>query len=168
MHVDEGKFNATTLRRHFFDKFAASKGFDSLVAANWYKVTKEEINSAKGSGILVAYQCSLMKALLHLYPSIGLDPTKFKSIPRNYWKSAENRRGFLVAFARRKKFDPLVAASWYSANIIASFYSSKKGRGMLASYYKGSLAKALLHLFPNIGVVESKLSRSRRKRKKRL
>ena len=34
-------------RRKFFEKMAASQGFDPLIAANWYTQTKETIMSYK-------------------------------------------------------------------------------------------------------------------------
>ena len=34
--------------------------------------------------------------------------------PDDYWKQVKNRRRYFEAFAREKKFDPLVAENWYS------------------------------------------------------
>lgn len=34
-------------RRHFFERFAADKGFDPLIAQNWYSITHEQLDEYK-------------------------------------------------------------------------------------------------------------------------
>jgi hypothetical protein len=84
------------------------------------------------------YKGSFIRALLDVFPDIGLDQTKFAIVPRkfffflfcfsvtfekerkilritdHYWQNIDNRRNFFIEVARSKGFDPLVAKSWYS------------------------------------------------------
>lgn len=92
-----------------------------------------------------------------------------------YW-SSENRqniRSFLEKFAKDNNFDPLVAENWYAVssshvskqvrNVIYLFANiattnpPQEGAAMLA-YYNGSLVRALLDLFPNIGLEKSRFA----------
>ena len=64
---------------------------------------------------------------LHLFPEIGLDVTKFASVPskktlRNieliiylefHWSDNYNRRQFFEQVAQKRGFDPLIAENWY-------------------------------------------------------
>ena len=71
------------------------------------------------------------RALLDLFPHIGLEKTKLwtRGIPLNQvsniqnlnlsidltdWRDAKNRRKLFEDFAKRNQFDPLVAEHWYA------------------------------------------------------
>ena len=89
-------------------------------------------------------------------------------------------REFFTSFAKESRFDPLVAANWYTVKAesvhtrpvfflssSSSFFSfvvflvtylySKRARFVMA-HYKGSLSKTLMHAFPNIGLHESQFA----------
>lgn len=91
-------------RRLFFDEFAKSRGFDPLLASNWYDFISDDFIKIKvciclfllfhtyvfilfllkgGSGVLKHYDGSYSQALLDVYPFIGLEALKFKFIPSN-------------------------------------------------------------------------------------
>ena len=86
----------------------------------------------------------------------------------NYWSEESNRKNLFLAFAREQKFDPLIAQNWYSASrqaftrfkvsassppsALAVHLLDLKGSCTVLLYYKGSFGKALLQLFPNIGL----------------
>lgn len=65
---------------------------------------------------------------MHVYPDIGLNPTKFPYIPsillfyfilhiyfiaEGYWSEFSNRKLFFDNFAKEKKFDYSVPENWY-------------------------------------------------------
>jgi len=106
-----------------------------------------------------------MKALCELFPNIGIDEMKFPVLPRNYWANANNQREFFVQFAIGNKFDPLVPTNWYDVSR-TQILSKKAARSVLA-YYSNSFRKALLCLFPDIGVDEVMFKRNLQKRKRK-
>ena len=93
-----------------------------------------------GVGLLNLYTRSLSKALLDIFPNIGLDRSLFNFRPRisltpsfyfilliipsssllfffftseNFWQEKGNMRKFFDSIARSKKFNPLTADNWY-------------------------------------------------------
>lgn len=73
------------------------------------------------------FQGSIIKALLHIYPDIGLDPTKFTrtlividwllvrfnlALGR-YWHVLANRKRVFDKFAKHKQFDADNPDNWY-------------------------------------------------------
>ena len=94
----------------------------------------------KGAEVVLKFHSgSLSKALLALFPEIGLDETRFRInrrmchspvilfiafliisnstthnlISANFWQNSKNRRSFFEDFASRSTFDPLVVRNWY-------------------------------------------------------
>jgi len=59
------------------------------------------------------YGNSYRKALMALFPDIGLDFSKFSKMSQNYCKNVDNQRGFFIDFAREQGFDPRNADMWY-------------------------------------------------------
>eukprot|EP00026_Physarum_polycephalum_P001049 Phypoly_transcript_01050.p1 GENE.Phypoly_transcript_01050~~Phypoly_transcript_01050.p1 ORF type:complete len:906 (+),score=142.25 Phypoly_transcript_01050:476-3193(+) len=142
-------------RRKWFDRFAKLHKFDPLKPSNWYKMKLDTIFAIKGGkNILEYYSRSLAKALIHAYPEIGFDQNKFPVVYKFYWQSKENRRKFFIDFAAGNDFDPLVAANWYSRSFRE--FIAWKGASRVLSYYDASYTKALLDLFPDIGLDVSK------------
>ena len=90
-----------------------------------------------------------------------------------YWAEVANRKQVLLDFAAHYQFDPLVAANWYQAPLhdlyevflfLFGFFSylfklllfflkmyPQKSRSML-NFYGNSVTRALVHLFPDIGL----------------
>jgi len=66
------KWGIVETRREFFDELAKKRGHDSRDTFAWYNITKKDVVAAGGSGLLNHYQCSVKKALISLYPNIGL------------------------------------------------------------------------------------------------
>jgi len=89
-------------RKRFFDSFAAKYGFDPLQASKWYSVSSTSVMSEKvthwlsfnccylffndllqgGISVLAYYGKSIARALMAVYPSIGLHEAKFSHAPR--------------------------------------------------------------------------------------
>jgi len=94
------------------------------------------------------YYKSLASALAHLYPNIGLDPSQFVKAPSKYWQQPQNRRTFFFEYAKKAGFDPLIADNWYP--IARETVLSEKGGPSALDFYKGSLAQALISVFPHV------------------
>jgi hypothetical protein len=62
--------------------------------------------------VLFYHNNNITKALVDLFPNIGLDPAKFIYV--SYWDKSENRRIFFENYAKKYDFDPLVPKNWYS------------------------------------------------------
>lgn len=85
--------------RDFFDSFAHTFGFDPLIPDNWYNVPQKDVlqhvckfdyaflcnnnfiyKNGNGISVLYHYKNSVIKALLDVYPNIGLNISKFKIV----------------------------------------------------------------------------------------
>jgi len=143
-------------RRKFFENYAAERGFDPLLAENWYLQSGEQILQTKGARRVISYhKGSLAKTLIDLFPGIGLDKSRFSS---KRWGDSVNRRKFFENYARENGFDPLEPENWYAQP--TSKILAVKGALRVRKYHKNSLAQALVDLFPNIGLNKSKLRKS--------
>eukprot|EP00026_Physarum_polycephalum_P001933 Phypoly_transcript_01936.p1 GENE.Phypoly_transcript_01936~~Phypoly_transcript_01936.p1 ORF type:complete len:910 (+),score=132.37 Phypoly_transcript_01936:109-2838(+) len=143
-------------RRNLFCKFAKLKNFDPLIPENWYPVVREDLVILKGAATtLEYYNGTISAALVHLFPDIGLDATKFNSMPRNYWDSTQNRRQFFEKFAEDRGFNPLVAENWYSVRA-EDLLERKEGKTM-QYLYQANLGNALIQLFPEVPLSSVKL-----------
>jgi len=169
MDFDETKFFKTSRyfwleknnRREFFHKISREGNFDPLVADNWYLVPPDVIMNSKGAtSVLAQYDGSLVNALSDLFPGVELDPSKFRTQKlQDYWTYASNRRAFFDKFAKDSQFDPLVAKNWYS--IPPETIPRAKGGSSVLAYHMGSVARALLHLYPDIGLERKMLHQKR-------
>lgn len=80
--------------------YLASK-FDIKSPEDWSKITVDIIKQQKGSHFLKLYS-SFYDALQSIYPEHDWNVFESrKTVPRNYWKSAENCRAFLDDYAKR-------------------------------------------------------------------
>eukprot|EP00026_Physarum_polycephalum_P008136 Phypoly_transcript_08214.p1 GENE.Phypoly_transcript_08214~~Phypoly_transcript_08214.p1 ORF type:complete len:513 (-),score=83.64 Phypoly_transcript_08214:5-1384(-) len=146
-------WNKLENRRKFFEEYAYKNNFDPLVPGNWYREPKAKILETKGAKRVTWYhKNSVSQALLDLFPNIGFDRLKF-SPPQNKWNSVTKRRNFFLDYARERGFDPLNPENWYQLPPI-----NKHGSQMLLFYYSNSVSKALLDLFPDIGLDRARFS----------
>jgi len=145
-------------RRDFFLDVAKKKGFNPLVAENWYPLSFSELASFKGSNAVLAHHnSSFVNALLQLFPDIGLSVNKFVTLSRKYWMDKTNRREVFRQHARRNCFDPLVADNWYTVSI-EDFRSNNENAKLVLSFYGAEFSEALAHLYPTIGLDKSKFN----------
>eukprot|EP00026_Physarum_polycephalum_P001298 Phypoly_transcript_01299.p1 GENE.Phypoly_transcript_01299~~Phypoly_transcript_01299.p1 ORF type:complete len:1145 (+),score=200.33 Phypoly_transcript_01299:2-3436(+) len=140
-------------RRKFFEQFANDNGFSSANPENWYAQPPELIMSAKGAAGVVRYHKNLAQALVDLFPEIGLEKKRFGE--QYLWNSPSKQRKFFENFAKVNGFDPYRAENWYSAQ--KDKILAVKGVYNILYYHKNSLPQALLDLFPDIGLIRSKL-----------
>eukprot|EP00026_Physarum_polycephalum_P000389 Phypoly_transcript_00389.p1 GENE.Phypoly_transcript_00389~~Phypoly_transcript_00389.p1 ORF type:complete len:1231 (+),score=194.32 Phypoly_transcript_00389:52-3744(+) len=150
--IDENKME----RRKFFEEFAQERNFDPLVPANWYQISNEEIMRARGVHGVLAHYSGIVRALMDIFPEIGLDESKFPHVPNRHWLELGNRRKVFENFAKENRFDPLVPNNWYK--VPKETLLAKKGVASILSYYNSSISQALLDLFPNIGLDEYKFA----------
>eukprot|EP00026_Physarum_polycephalum_P001339 Phypoly_transcript_01340.p1 GENE.Phypoly_transcript_01340~~Phypoly_transcript_01340.p1 ORF type:complete len:1070 (+),score=142.73 Phypoly_transcript_01340:227-3436(+) len=143
--------------REILEGYAKSHNRDPLVPDNWYHIKHQILLKLQGGRAIVQhYEGNYIDALMGLFPDIGLDKTKFKSLPRNYWGDLANRREFFREFAANEGFDALLPENWYNMNVTR--FQSYKGGFAVLSYYEGDWTKALIHVFPDIGLDKSKLT----------
>jgi len=91
----------------------------------------------------------ISKAVTVSFPDISspLDPAMFALTPREHWRAPENRKTFFEKLAHKKGFALSDPANWCYAIETSAVLEEKDGPEVLR-YYKGSVARALLHLFP--------------------
>eukprot|EP00026_Physarum_polycephalum_P002439 Phypoly_transcript_02445.p1 GENE.Phypoly_transcript_02445~~Phypoly_transcript_02445.p1 ORF type:complete len:904 (+),score=143.32 Phypoly_transcript_02445:44-2755(+) len=121
--------------RVFFDDFAASQGFDSLVPSNWYNVALENNTILNGG--------KLSDFLMWIYPDIGLQYSKF-----NDYKVVE----MLKKFAREKGGDPLDPHFWYNLN--SKEFKDVKGLRRFSRYER--YMKLIAYFFPELDLKKGK------------
>jgi len=145
----------TQNKLEFFETFAKKKHFDPLVAENWYTISHQELRYfARSQPSYARYEGNFIEYLMEIYPSFGLQEEKFL-LPQNYFQDVKKRRNFFVKLAvERGGFDPLVPDNWYPTK--KKDLLSTKGAYTILRYYSGSLAKALVHLFPGVKFDETK------------
>lgn len=91
---------------------------------------------------------SMIKALIHLFPDVPLERSKFAILssispllifPINafttekYWNDVDNRKAFFLEFAKKCKFDALVAENWYKISRVS--IAEAKVYSFLASFF---------------------------------
>jgi len=146
-------WHTKTNKVKFFNNFAKSKGFDPLVAENWYRVARVEIKKTKKAAYIMEGG-SVVKTLMDVYPNIGLKERRFRKKSNRFWHSAENRRNVFIEYAGKHGFDPLVAENWYT--IKKDDIGHEKGGIPVIHYHSDSVINALLDLFPDIGLQRTK------------
>eukprot|EP00026_Physarum_polycephalum_P002735 Phypoly_transcript_02743.p1 GENE.Phypoly_transcript_02743~~Phypoly_transcript_02743.p1 ORF type:complete len:836 (+),score=105.65 Phypoly_transcript_02743:77-2584(+) len=153
---DKHSFPDTIQMRRFFEKYAEQNRFDPLKPENWYLHAKKKLLSAEGTSRLrFRYNNSVPRALLDLFPDIGLVKAKFQTL--SLWSKVRNRRKFFEDYAKDHGFDPLIPENWYKQS--SKKIKAAKGANRVMHYHKNSSIKALIDLFPNIGLDEAKFPR---------
>jgi len=156
-------FRSVQNRRLFFETLAASRNLDPLLPQTWYKMRMKQALKGQGvSSLLRHYDGNVTTALVQLFPEISFDLSLFRtSVPqRNHLSTRESQvRELLLAFAKSRKFDPLVPDNWYgvTAETVAAF----SGNPTLLTWY-GGFVGSLMNIFPDIGLDESKFVTKRR------
>eukprot|EP00026_Physarum_polycephalum_P011168 Phypoly_transcript_11369.p1 GENE.Phypoly_transcript_11369~~Phypoly_transcript_11369.p1 ORF type:complete len:392 (+),score=44.19 Phypoly_transcript_11369:39-1178(+) len=139
-------------RRQFFENYSRRRGFDALLPENWYQEARSNILKAKDAEkVLVYYGGSVKRALVDLFPEIGLERSRF---PTSRWSSEKSRRGVFIKYARQHRFDPLNAENWYSQS--KKKITATLGAYRVLMYHRNSISRALIDLFPEIGLDKSK------------
>eukprot|EP00026_Physarum_polycephalum_P002214 Phypoly_transcript_02219.p1 GENE.Phypoly_transcript_02219~~Phypoly_transcript_02219.p1 ORF type:complete len:905 (+),score=113.90 Phypoly_transcript_02219:198-2912(+) len=112
-HPKSDHCEVTSQKKLFFINFAKRNGFDPLIADNWYSFPFEKINQEKGAGkVLYYYNNNVVKALINVFPNIGLQHDKFCYMPLKYWQDKSNRKKYLETFAAENGLDPCTTVEW--------------------------------------------------------
>eukprot|EP00026_Physarum_polycephalum_P002873 Phypoly_transcript_02882.p1 GENE.Phypoly_transcript_02882~~Phypoly_transcript_02882.p1 ORF type:complete len:833 (+),score=72.23 Phypoly_transcript_02882:121-2619(+) len=136
-------------RRDFFEKYARENGFDPRDAENWHAQSRSNILASKGALRVISYhEGKVSRALLDLFPDIGLDETKFS------WNILAKRRNFFKNYAKQQGFDHRDPENWYRHR---EKVLSMKGAANIIQNHQHSLSKTLIDLFPDIGLDKAKL-----------
>eukprot|EP00026_Physarum_polycephalum_P001478 Phypoly_transcript_01480.p1 GENE.Phypoly_transcript_01480~~Phypoly_transcript_01480.p1 ORF type:complete len:1080 (+),score=145.14 Phypoly_transcript_01480:111-3350(+) len=144
-------------RKQFLDHFALEHGFDPLKPDNWYSIKISHISTrAGGSSFLGLYNNSIRSAVISLFPNLNFDISKFGKSREDILADERLKKKF-IKLANSLEFDPLVAENWHSARLNLELMQKSKVWATVTRRYKGSFPKALLHLFPDIGLDEQKL-----------
>jgi len=125
-----------------------------LDSEKWYSITKKEILSAGGRGILKYHKGSHIRALVKLYPELRLKK-KFFHHSKEGWKSPQKQRSFLDTIAKFKQFDPLDAKQWYS--ITPKDIKRAGGRSILY-HHRYSLVTVLTKVYPELALDAEKFN----------
>jgi len=136
-------------QRRFFDSFALENGFDPLIPANWTHVHQADLFHAGAYSFLRYYGGSHFKALVSVYPDLGLTISDFPNSSTQDWSTCEKRREFFNWFAASRGMDPLDRDFWCTVkkrDII------KAGGSGVLNYWKGSHINALSALYPELGL----------------
>eukprot|EP00026_Physarum_polycephalum_P000846 Phypoly_transcript_00847.p1 GENE.Phypoly_transcript_00847~~Phypoly_transcript_00847.p1 ORF type:complete len:1309 (+),score=236.62 Phypoly_transcript_00847:226-3927(+) len=154
MRFQQSVWHDIANRRQFFEKYAKANGFDPLLPENWYYQSRRKILETKGGVSVMSYHNgSVARALVDLFPDIGIE--RKKMWPKSAWLEPKYRRKFFEIYAKENSFDPLIPENWYMQSrrkILAN-----KGTYAILSHHKESLTRALMDLFPEIGLDKSQL-----------
>jgi len=95
---------------------------------------------------------------MELYPELSLDERKFRALPHIFWKDKSVQKEFFNVLAEKLNFDPLDAHGWYK--VTSQDVLKRKGGTRITSYFDNSHIKALLHVYPNLGLDPAKFQNS--------
>eukprot|EP00026_Physarum_polycephalum_P000218 Phypoly_transcript_00218.p2 GENE.Phypoly_transcript_00218~~Phypoly_transcript_00218.p2 ORF type:complete len:903 (-),score=85.00 Phypoly_transcript_00218:118-2826(-) len=148
-----GLRDKVAFRKRFFERYAKSKGFNPLIPENWYTIDDKDVKAQKHSvRTLQDYAQSVSRALISVFPNIGLVIDKFRFLPRGYWTKHRNRKQFFDDYARSNGFDPLVGSNWLKQPY-SQFLAVKNAHAVM-HYYKGNFRKAVNQIYPNLGIMQ--------------
>eukprot|EP00026_Physarum_polycephalum_P002917 Phypoly_transcript_02926.p1 GENE.Phypoly_transcript_02926~~Phypoly_transcript_02926.p1 ORF type:complete len:773 (+),score=149.17 Phypoly_transcript_02926:98-2416(+) len=144
----------------FFNEMAKERGFDPLIAENWYPFAREDVLRRKGGvGILKKYNHSFTNVLIDVYPFVKFDKNKFFSqLPIS---DPVKQKAFFTQFAQKNSFDPLIPSNWYWVH--ADDIAEERGGKALLKLYMDSVPQALKSAFPKVKFDSLKFTKIRRK-----
>jgi len=143
----------------FFEKAAQQRGFDPHHPDHWYSVKFSDLSSLPGAAeIKYHYKGDIARGLVDVFPDISFDLSRFSKMPRDGFEKRKYRKKALEQFASSLNYHPQSPADWYNLYKSNQFKDNKEITKVLA-YYDGSLAKALVDLFPHLSLDKSKLMR---------
>jgi len=162
--VQRARGNKCPNGESFFEKFAKEKGFDPLQPGNWYNnICYEDICNIKGGTSILSYhKGSYTKALIDLYPELLLEERKFHGPNYGSWQHPQTRRDFFDQLAEEKGFHPSESVQWYK--LLSFEVLKRKGGFRVLKYHEGSHIKALIDLYPELHLEESRFAAFTRKR----
>jgi hypothetical protein len=126
------------LARESLEKFGRDKlGIKNL--DDWYSIPSSAVMTIRRM-----FNGSLSKALKTLYPQHNWNPLKFSKRPRRFWCDERTQRDALESIGRLK-FGVRELDDWYRVSVTDVI----SDLSFINSHYKGSLLRALRHLYPH-------------------
>jgi len=169
-------FKEPHVRRTFFENLARVNSFDPLEPDNWYLLRREDIQIVPGAQSILQYHESYAKALIELFPEIGLEKSKFPpAFSKDTSKKVQvgplstlreptggtrfTRRLFFETYARDHNFEPSMVENWYKEPIPRIMATKGASRIVLKH---GSIMKGLMDLFPELEFDRAGFNRRKR------
>jgi len=107
----------------------------------------EEVKNRGGRGFLEIFGDSLQVALSVVYPEVEWKPWLFASVPNGFWSHESHRKACLEWIGKELNINSL--SDWYAIELNDVLKEKQCTLcGMLSLFYKGSLQRALIHLYP--------------------
>jgi len=126
----------------FMDWLGQELGFTTT--EDWYSVTGADFFEHHGGGLLNnQFNGSVQALLIDYKPDFEWKAWRFTSVPQSYWRSAENRRNYLLWLGEQLGFR--TARDWRKLRR-DDFYKNE-GSGLFVTHYHGSTQQALAELF---------------------
>lgn len=136
--LEKGYWNNREHRMQFVLDFAKEMGFDPKIEQNWK--ARDSQFKAKAGSLRGWYGNSLRAMLEDLFPSEqGQSSKAARDEDEGYWANPENRRQFLLTFAKKMRFDPLDISSWDRRERVVRAH----GVGILLSSSSSELRKCV-------------------------
>eukprot|EP00026_Physarum_polycephalum_P009772 Phypoly_transcript_09908.p1 GENE.Phypoly_transcript_09908~~Phypoly_transcript_09908.p1 ORF type:complete len:313 (+),score=46.93 Phypoly_transcript_09908:110-1048(+) len=132
--------------RAFFEKIARKLGIDPLLPTHWYSLDFRIFKQFKGiKSLLAKFEGSLIKALLYLFPDIGLELTRF---PKKTMSIVRRRRIFDNVITNQLRINPFIPENW--PLLLIKLREIKEIKSISDNYYSSKLVRAIFHLYPEI------------------
>ncbi|HCS52150.1 hypothetical protein [uncultured Rubinisphaera sp.] len=131
-------------RLAYMDWLGDHLGLKSL--EDWYKVSRSHFHTNHGGGMLANYYGdSVFRALREYAPKKKWVPWRFATVPQGFWKEQKNRQTYLRWLGKELGYDK--PTDWYK--LTRQHFSENHGEALFATYYNGSIMKALKDYRPS-------------------
>lgn len=126
---------------------------------DWYQVSRSHFHTNHGGGMLANYYGdSVFRALKEYAPRMKWLPWCFPTVPQGFWQEQENRQAYMKWLGQQLNFRK--AYDWYKLN--RQHFTEHHGDALFATYYNGSVMRALKDFRPNGKWDEEKMRAARK------
>jgi very-short-patch-repair endonuclease len=136
-------------QRKYADWLFKRLGFTKM--EDWYTVSQNTFRNNYGSGLVLnprTYKSSHIAFLSSVYPDYTFHPWLFQQTTQGYWKHIENRKRAIKWLGEQCGFT--TADDWY--RITTEDIRRNSLGGLLAHYYKDSMARMIVELNPELSL----------------
>lgn len=153
----QGFWQSKQNRMDYMDWLGETLGLKSL--DDWYHVSRSHFHTHRGGGMLANYYGdSVFRALKEYAPRKKWLPWGFQTVPQGFWQDQKNRQAYMRWMGQQCGFERV--GDWYQLN--RQHFIDHRGEALFATYYKGSILKALEDFKPAYKWSKTKLKASRR------
>ncbi len=144
-------------RLAYVDWLGEELGLESL--DDWYKVSRSHFHTNRGGGMLANYYGDSVFRLLKEYaPRKKWLPWCFPTVPQRFWQDQKNRQAYMRWLGKELGFEKVT--DWYKLN--RQHFADHHGEALFATYYKGSVIRALKDFRPSHKWSAERLRQARR------